>query len=117
MPDGQRVLMSGADAPTSGRQGVVCVPIQRFVYPRHAPALGSPLHSRYRRRSRSEVLSSDELRWCLTLTEPFFLAVASVALFWGAACALFGKAIRPHAMQAHRIAAQVPWVRGWRRGW
>ena len=33
------------------------------VYPRHAPALCMPLHSRYIRRSRSAVVSSELLRW------------------------------------------------------
>ena len=112
MPDGQRVPMSGAGAPTSGRLSVVCVPIQRFVYPRHAPAFGSPLHSLYRRRSRSDVLSSEELRWCFTLTEPFFLAVAlaavSAAFFWGAACAPCEEISRPSAIQAQRMVAPVP---------
>lgn len=120
MPVDQWARMSGGADPTSGWLGVVCVLIQRRVYPRHAPAFGNPLHSRYRRRSRSAVLSSDALRWCFTLTEPFFLVgalvVASAAFFWDAACALGEEASRPSAMQAHRMAAAlVPGERGWCR--
>ncbi|MFZ3125446.1 MAG: hypothetical protein WA129_10150 [Acidovorax sp.] len=43
------------------------------------------------------------------MTEPFFLAGAlaavSAAFFLGVACAPAEKAIRPSAMQAHRMAA------------
>jgi hypothetical protein len=56
------------------------------------------------------VLSSDGLRWCLTLTEPFFLAgtlaAVSAAFFLGAACALLAKDVRPSAMQAHTMVVR-----------
>ena len=44
------------------------------VYPVHAPALCRPLHSRYILRSRSARVSSEALRWWVTLVTPFFFA-------------------------------------------
>jgi len=60
------------------------------------------LHSLWSRRSRSALLSSDELRWCLILTEPFFLAgspvlAALLSLDLLRACAGLGAAARHKA--------------------
>jgi len=51
------------------------------------------------------VLSSEELRWCLILTLPFFLArslvVISLVFFLRAAWALSAVAVTPKAIQTH----------------
>ena len=99
----ERHATSGAVGPTSGRLGVVRVLTQRCVKPRHAPALGRPLHSLNSRRSRSEVLSSDALRWCLILTLPFFFTSWLVVdvFFLRPAWAVSGATRNPRDKQAH----------------
>ena len=60
-----------------------------LVYPRQAPALGMPLHSRYRRLSRWAGLSSDELlgvvrlvAWCVFCGCLVSRAMASAEWLW-----------------------------------
>lgn len=90
-------------------QWLGCGVIQRWVYPWHAPAFGRPLHSRYRRRSRSTALSSDGLRWCFILTEPFFLGdallVVLFASFLGVPRASSEMVVRLSAMHTQGMAA------------
>jgi hypothetical protein len=76
------------------------------VYPLQAPALCMPLHSRYMRRSRSAVVSSELLRWYVILVTPFFFAPSCGLDAERLAMALSGVASRARAMQAVRSAVK-----------
>lgn len=97
--------------------------LQACIYcecPRHAPALGSPLNSLYRCRSRSAVFSSGGLRWCFALTEPWFgvAGLATVSVFYDlcVACAVLEMTSRLSAMQVLKMVVSQVRDMAWGNG-
>lgn len=78
-------MTDGMLTPMKGWRPAYCVPY-RPVYPLHAPALCMPLHSRKRRRSRSAEVSSEGLRWWVTLVTDFFAGESAASDAEGLAC-------------------------------